>query len=375
LTRTGFAELPLHGGKAPSWLVERMKGLSEAVVEVILEEYGIERLFDRLADPYWFQAFGCVLGYDWHSSGVTTVVTGVLKSILKPEKHGVAVAGGKGRASTRAPEEIRALGGQFGLSDEQINHLCYTSRMSAKVDNSAIQAGYPLYHHAFFLERGSKWLVIQQGMNIVERAARRYHWQSDHVKNLVVEPHDAIVGEIVHEHVLNMTAEQSEGARHVSVDLIDDGPDRLRRLVNTSPTNQTTLTHWLGSDGNEGLRMPWRVDWDALKRAHEASPRNYEELLAVRGVGPSTLRGLALVSEVVHGQSPSWRDPVRYSFAYGGKDGVPYPVNKKAMDESIQFLQDALDNAKVGEKSRLEAFRRLGQYHSFAGNERHETRA
>jgi hypothetical protein len=346
-----------------------MRGLSEAIVEVILEEYGVDRLFDRLANPYWFQAFGCVLGYDWHSSGVTTVVTGVLKSVLKPEKHGVAVAGGKGKASTRAPEEIEALGERFGLSDEQINHLRYASRMSAKVDNSAIQAGYPLYHHAFFLERGTKWLVIQQGMNIAERAARRYHWQSDHVKNLVVEPHDAIVGDIFHEHVLNMTAKESEDARHVSVDLVNDGPDRLRRLVNISPTNQTTLTHWLVSYGNEGLRMPWRIDWDALRRAHEASPRSYEELLAIRGVGPSTLRGLALVSEVVHGRSPSWTDPVRYSFAYGGKDGVPYPVNRKAMDESIQFLREALENAKVGEKSRLEAFRRLAQYHSSAANE------
>jgi hypothetical protein len=296
-------------------------------------------------------------------------VTGVLKSVLTPEKHGVAVAGGKGKASTKAPEEIEALGERFGLSDEQVNHLRYTSRMSAKVDNSAIQAGYPLYHHAFFLERGTKWLVVQQGMNIAERTARRYHWQSDHVKNLVVEPHDAIVGDVFHEYVLNMTAKESEDARHVSVDLVNDGPDRLRRLVNIAPTNQMTLTHWLGSYGNEGLRMPWRIDWDALRRAHEASPRNYEELLAIRGVGPSTLRGLALVSEVVHGRSPSWADPVRYSFAYGGKDGVPYPVNRKAMDESIQFLREALENAKVGEKSRLEAFRRLARYHSSAASE------
>ena len=358
MPRTGFAELPLHGGKAPPWLVQRMQGLSGAIIEVMLDEYGVDEVFSRLADPYWFQAFGCVLGYDWHSSGVTTVVTGVLKSVLKPEEHGIAVAGGKGRASTRAPDEITVLGKGFGLSEEQVRGLRYSSRMSAKVDNAAIQAGYPLYHHAFFLEREGKWLVIQQGMNIAERTARRYHWHSGHVKSYVVEPHDAIVGDRAHERVLNMTAQESEGTRRASVDLVNDGPERLRRLVNLAPTNQTTLTTWIGG-GSEVLRMPWRIDWKALKRAYEVRPKNYEELLALRGVGPATVRGLALVSEAVYGERPSWRDPVRFSFAYGGKDGVPFPVNRRAMDRSIHFLREALEEAKVGDRSKLQAFNRL----------------
>ena len=364
MPRTGFAELPLHGGKAPQWLVHRMQGLSEAMVEVMLDEYGVEELFARLSDPYWFQALGCVLGFDWHSSGVTTVVTGVLKSVLRPEKHGVAVAGGKGKASAKTQAEIGALGKEFDFSEEQVKNLQYSSKLSAKVDSSAIQAGYPLYHHTFFLERGGKWLVIQQGMNVEDHAARRYHWHSGHVKSFVVEPHDAIVGDKRHRRVLNMTAPESEGTRHVAVDLVNDGTERLRRLVNLAPTNQMTLTSWMGCKDSDVLRMPWRIDWKALKRAYELRPRKYEELLAIRGIGPATVRGLALVSEAIYGERPSWIDPVKFSFAYGGKDGVPFPVNRRAMDKSIQFLREALEAAKVGDRSRIDAFGRLARLHS-----------
>ena len=370
MPRSGLAELPLHGGKAPPWLFRRMQGLSKAIVEVILDQYGVDQLFARLADPYWFQAFGCVLGYDWHSSGVTTVVTGVLKSVLSPQEHGVAVAGGKGRASTKAPGEIKLLAEEFGLSEEKSRSLIYSSRMSAKVDNTAIQAGYPLYHHAFFLRKDGEWLVIQQGMNTADRVARRYHWHSNHLKSYVVEPHDAIVGDKFHERVLDMTARDSDAARRTSVDLINDGPERLRRMISQAPTNQATLTSWIG-DGYEDLRMPWRIDWKALKKAYETQPRNYEELLAVKGVGPAAVRGLALVSETVYGEKPSWRDPVRYSFAYGGKDGVPFPVNRRAMDQSIQFLHQALEDAKVGDRNRLHAFKRLSSFVS-SGDEQTE---
>ncbi len=336
-----------------------MQGLSEAIVEVIIDEYGVEELLARLSDPYWFQSLGCVLGFDWHSSGVTTVVTGVLKSVLRPEKHGVAVAGGKGRESAKALFEIAVLGRKFNLSEEQVRNLQYASKLSAKVDNSAIQAGYPLYHHTFFLEREGKWIIIQQGMNVSERTARRYHWNSGHINSFVIEPHDAIVGDKKHEQVLNMTAQESEGARHVAVDVVNDGIERLRRLINLAPTNQMTLTSWMGSPESEVLRMPWRINWKALKKAYEIRPRKYEELLAIRGIGPATVRGLALVSEAIYGEKPSWRDPVKFSFAYGGKDRVPFPINRRAMDQSIQFLMEALESARVGDRSRLKAFSRL----------------
>ena len=359
--RAGMAELPLHGGKAPPWLVKRMQGLSKGIVSIILAEYGPDEFFRRLSDPYWFQAFGCVLGYDWHSSGVTTVVTGVLKSVLDAEEHGMAVAGGKGRASRLALDDINAIGNRLHFSEEEIHSLQYSSRMSAKVDNTAIQAGYPLYHHTFFIGSDGKWLVIQQGMNTGEKAARRYHWLSDDLKSFVVEPHSAIVGEKVHARVLDMTAKESERAQHVSVDLVNDGVEHLERLTTSSPSGQTTLAAWIGESGQnmKHLIMPWRIDWKALRRAYETRPKNYEELLSLRGIGPATVRGLAFVAEVVYGERPSWKDPVKYSFAYGGKDGVPFPVRRSSMDRSIDFLREAIESAKVGDRERLEALKRL----------------
>ncbi|MEM2921864.1 MAG: DUF763 domain-containing protein [Candidatus Bathyarchaeia archaeon] len=359
--RSGSAELPLHSGRAPAWLVKRMQGLSKEIVSVILAEYGPDELFRRLSDPYWFQAFGCVLGYDWHSSGVTTVVTGVLKSVLKPEEHYVAVAGGKGKASQLALSEIGVIGRRFHLSEEETRSLQYSSRMCAKVDNTAIQAGYTLYHHAIFIRNDGKWLVIQQGMNVAERAARRYHWLSEDFKSYVVEPHSAIVGDKIHDNVLNMTARESEGAQKVSVDLVNDGVNHLKRFFTHSPSGQTSLTMWTGgtTQAVRHLIMPRRIDWNALRRAYAIRPKNYEELLAVRGIGPAAVRGLALVAEVIYGERPSWRDPVKYSFAYGGKDGVPFPVKRREMERSIAFLKEAVEASKLGDRERLDALKRL----------------
>ena len=193
--RTGVASLPLHGGKAPAWLTVRMRKLAKEIANIMIDEQGTDTFLTRLSDPYWFQAFGCVLGYDWHSSGVTTVVTGILKQALSPEEHGIAVCGGKGKTSRKTPAEIIDVGGKFGFSDEQIQTLTYTSRMTAKIDNTAIQAGYQLYHHAFLLTENKKWAVIQQGMSSDDRTARRYHWLSDTTTDFVVEPHNAVVGD------------------------------------------------------------------------------------------------------------------------------------------------------------------------------------
>jgi hypothetical protein len=214
--RTGVANLPLHGGKAPAWLTGRMRKLAKEIASLIIDEQGADAFLRRISDPYWFQALGCVLGYDWHSSGVTTVLTGVLKQALSPAEHGVAVCGGKGRTSRKTPSEIASVGETFGFSEDRIQAFTYTSRMTAKVDNTAIQAGYQLYHHAFLLTEDKKWAVIQQGMSAEDRTARRYHWLSDNTASLIVEPHNAIVGEAKREKALNMTAEASEGARSFS---------------------------------------------------------------------------------------------------------------------------------------------------------------
>ena len=365
--RTGLANLPLHGGKAPSWLTVRMRKLAKEIADIMIEEYGTATFIQRLSDPYWFQAFGCVLAYDWHSSGVTTVVTGILKGAISPQEHGIAICGGKGKTSKKTPSDIEAAGEKFGFSEETIQALTYNSKMAAKVDNAAIQAGYQLYHHAFLVTKDEEWAVIQQGMNEQDRSARRYHWLSDSISDFVVEPHNAIVGDTKRETVLNMVAKNSEASRKASVDLAKEPTRKLMNLIQsaTKPFNQASLQNWLPKTDDpwqqtiNTLNMPRNINWDTLSRVYEFQPSNYEELLSVKGVGPATVRGLALVAELVYGEKPSWEDPVKFSFAFGGKDGVPYPVDRKAMDESIQILKQSVQQAKIGEKEKLRSLQNL----------------
>lgn len=366
--RKGLAFLPLHYGKAPSWLVTRMTKLAKEIVTIIVDEYGQDVFLQRISDPYWFQALGCVLGYDWHSSGVTTVLTGVLKAATSPEEHGMIVCGGKGATSTRAPIEIAEAGEKFNLATDSIAKLQYASRMSAKVDNAAIQAGYPLYHHAFFLTETGKWAVVQQGMNIADKTARRYHWLSDHVKEFVAEPHDAIVGDARRNIALDLTAKESEACRKTSIDIVREPPKKIAKtLQSIRPTYQKSLQEWMPDASPKEyaksvLVMPRNISWQTLTQMYEFKPKNYEELLGIRGVGPSAVRGIALIAELVYGQAPSWKDPVKYSFAYGGKDCVPFPVDRKAMDESIQILKTAVENARIGDRERLSSLQRLRKY-------------
>jgi hypothetical protein len=368
--RTGVANLPLHGGRAPAWLTVRMRKLAKEVADIMIDEQGTGTFLRRVSDPFWFQALGCVLGYDWHSSGVTTVLTGVLKQALSPEEHGMVVCGGKGRTSRKTPMEIACIGEKFGFSEEQIQAFTYTSRMTAKVDNTAIQAGYQLYHHAFLLTEDGKWAVIQQGMSAADRSARRYHWLSDATTSLIVEPHNAVVGDVKRDKALNMTAKNSEGTRKASVDIAKEPTAKVMRLFEaTRPPHQRSLQEWLPKaelnpwwQSVEALNMPRTISWNTMRRVYEFQPRNFEELLSVKGVGPATVRGLALVAELIYGEKPSWEDPVKFSFAYGGKDGVPFPVDRRAMDESIQVLRQAVEAAKVGEKEKLRSLRRLRRF-------------
>jgi hypothetical protein len=368
--RTGVANLPLHGGKAPAWLTTRMRKLAKEITTIIVNTYGADTFLTRASDPYWFQAFGCVLGYDWHSSGVTTVVTGILKQALSPEEHGIAVCGGKGKISRQTPTEIMHASEEFGFPENDIQTLIYNSRMAAKVDNTAIQAGYQLYHHVFLITENKKWAVIQQGMSSEDRTARRYHWLSDNLTNFVVEPHNAIVGDTKRTRALNMTAKTSEGARKASVDIAKEKPNKIMRLFEAArPLYQKSLQEWLPKTSNPQqqktivtLNMPRTINWKTLKQAYEFQPKNYEQLLSIKGVGPATVRGLALVAELVYGEKPSWEDPVKYSFAYGGKDGVPFPVDRRAMDESIQLLRQTVQAARIGDKEKIRSLQRLRRF-------------
>jgi hypothetical protein len=364
MKRVGIAKLPLHYGKAPYWLLVKMRKLADKIITLIIYEYGYDELLKRLANPFWFQALACVLGYDWHSSGTTTVTTAVLKKVLEAEKYGVAGAGGKGKFSRKTPKEIEKFSEIFNLSTKKIEKLKYASKMSAKVDNTAIQAGYPLYHHAFFFTEKGKWVVIQQGMNIRDRTARRYHWISENLKSFVEEPHSAICCDVKKENVLNMVDRKSKEAQKVCVDLVKEGVKRIKNdFLTLRPIYQRSLSEFLPTKRKSFvvhiLTMPRNINWKVLRKAYEFRPRNYEELLGLKGMGPSTIRGLALVSEIIYRTPASWRDPVKYSFAYGGKDRVPKPVDKKAMDESIKFLDEVLRQAELKKKEKLEAFRRL----------------
>ncbi len=369
MKRVGIAELPLHGGKCPPWLFSRMKQLGGAISEIIVQEYGKRELLRRLADPFFFQALGCVLGYDWHSSGLSTVTMGALKEAIKPEELGLAVCGGKGRVSKRTPNEIQKFAEIFSLSSKKVEELVRASRMAAKVDNACVQDGYQLYHHSFVLSEDGDWVVVQQGMH--ERLARRYHWLSEGIRSFVEEPHSGIAGERREEVVLDMTARESEECRKISVDLVRDDPKRL--LPHLREVEQRSLDDYIERSPQVAkLVMPTshliteltERTMVALQRAYEIQPQNYEELVAIRGIGPKAVRALALVSDLIYGKPPSWRDPQKYSFAHGGKDGIPYPVDRKTYQKTIEILESATQAAKVGQKEKLDAVKRL---HEFLG--------
>ena len=368
LKRTGVADLRLHGGYASRWLFSRMVKLAREIFVIMVDEFGTDEVLVRLSNPLFFQACSNVLEFDWDSSGATTVTCGVLKDAFAPLGVGIQVAGGKGKRSRNTLAELEKIGEDYDFPMTLVERLKYSSRMTAKVDSVAIQAGYSIYHHAIFVSEDGKWTVIQQGMNPEFRTARRYHWLSRNVKNFVVEPHEGIVGQLAHKDVLDMTAIESEETRKVCTDIAKEDSDRIERLYSTiRKSDQESLSKWIETDlGREYVThyevIPRRMDWKALKEAYETQPRDYEELLTIRGIGPATVRGLALVSELIFGKPPSWRDPVKYSFAYGGKDGVPFPVDRRAMDESVEILRSAVEQSKLGSGDKLEAIRRLRKF-------------
>jgi hypothetical protein len=350
--RRGLAELPLHTGKAPPWLFARMTRLARAIIEIIIGEYGTDEFLKRIADPVWFQSLGCVLGFDWHSSGVTTTVTGALKEGLKEleVELGIFIAGGKGKTSRKTPEEIQIKTQKFGLDP---NPLIYASRMSAKVDSAALQDGYQIYHHTFFGTKDGKWAVVQQGMNPATRWARRYHWLSWDITDFVVEPHKAIVCN--HKtSPLNLVAKESEDTRTISVKLTNEKPEKVVRELKRIKELVLPSRHPIyASDIN-----PKRIE-KILLANYENPPPDFASLLIRPGIGPKTLRALALISEITYGAKPSFFDPVSFSFAHGGKDGYPYPINQNDYDQSIAILEKAIKQAKIGRTEQLQALKRL----------------
>ncbi len=362
MVRKGTIQLPLHPGHAPQWLVKRMSRLSYAISKLLIEEHGQHEFLRRMSDPLWFQAFGCVLGFDWHSSGLTTVVTGVLKQSLKADVHGVMLAGGKGSKGVNTKYDIANICETFSLSENKLNELLYASKISAKIDNAAIQDGYTLYHHTFFLAEDGSWAVVQQGMNPDYRMARRYHWLADSIESFVNEPHSGIISERASEQTLDMTARISEESRKTCVDIVNSNPSNVISSIERLPIKDS-LDQWVGNKPSvEAYAMPWHLDWDLFRKVYDIRPRNYEELIAIKGVGPTAVRALALVAELIYNTRPSWEDPVKFSFAHGGKDGVPHPVDRKVYDKTIMMLMEAIEGAEIEREVRLKSLRRLALY-------------
>lgn len=342
-------DLPLHHGKAPRWLTTRMTGLASQIFAILSEEHTPDWILEKIAEPLWFQSLCCLLGYDWHSSGTTTVLCGVLKST---EISGIKVAGGKGKTSRKAPQEIEKKGEELGLSSQKIDSLVHASKMTAKVDNCLVQDGHNLYHHSMFFSESGSWTVVQQGMNPQTKYARRYQWFNP--SGFIEEPHKGITGPKTGK-VLNLTAKESRECRKISLDVAKENPMRIRRYVHE---NQETLDSYLGISS---YIMPKTINWSALRKAYEMQPATYRELLEIKGMGPKTVRGLALVSEFTFGTPPSYKDPVKFSFAFGGKDGVPFPVEREAMDEVTRILKEAIEESKLGKKEKIKALKRISR--------------
>jgi len=358
----GTADLPLHYGSSPRWLFERMTKLARAITEILVDEYNKKEFLKRLSEPYWFQCFACVLGFDWHSSGTTTVTMAALKEALQKSElaQEIFVCGGKGKTSRKTPEEIKEIGEKINLSDKKISELIKASKLAAKVDNAALQDGFQLYHHSFVFTDEGDWTIVQQGMNDATGYARRYHWLSKPELNFVDEPHAAIASDIIVK-PLNMVAHEAEETRKCSVDLAKENPIHLKLQLE----KQTTLTSFSMPTTHFPKIKKLKINYKALQKAYQMQPENYEELLLIEGIGQSTIRALALISNLIYGSQLSWRDPCKYAFAHGGKDGWPYPVNKKQYDKSIAMLEEAIQQAKLERKEKLNALKRLSEYIKF----------
>ena len=353
--RTGTAQLPLHGGRAPAWLFTRMVKLAREITIHVAAEYGAEEMLRRLSDPFWFQAFGCVLGFDWHSSGVTTTVTGALKEGIRGLERdlGFYAGGGKGAVSRQTPGEIELACERISVDPRP---LVYASRMSAKVDSAAVQDGYQLYHHAFFFTPSGAWCVVQQGMNDANGMARRYHWLSSRLENYVDEPHAAVCAQ-VEAPTLNLVASESAAARTSAAALAGQRPEVTLSAIRSLPALSMPRRHAvLLADVN-----PQYLEKILLK-TYDRAPEDFETLLGMEGVGARTLRALALVSEIVYGTPASTRDPARFSFAHGGKDGFPYPVDTETYDKTIDVLRAAVTKAGIDRSERVAALKRLVKF-------------
>lgn len=351
MKRGGYSDLPLHYGSVPYWLSERMSRLGKLIVEAIISNYGKKEVVRRLSDPLWFQSFGAVLGMDWHSSGITTSVMGALKKSINPvsKELGIYVCGGRGKYSRQTPDELLRVSEETGLDG---NHLVKCSKLSAKIDNTAVQDGFNLYLHNFVLTDEGDWTVIQQGMNTESKFARRYHWLSENVKRFDEEPHSAVVGEN-QGLILNLTDKNAGQTKTSIVELAKEPPEKIlneiKKIILPARHNVT--------EKDVNLKRLGAV----LTVAYEKNVNDFCSLLLTNGLGPRTIQSLTLVSEIIFGTPSRFSDPARFSFAHGGKDGTPFPVPIKIYDKSISVLKDAVNKSKIGYADKMKCIKKLNE--------------
>jgi len=346
-----YADLPLHHGHVPKWLAERMTLLGGAIIEAIVVEQGKSMVLKRLSDPLWFQALGCVLGMDWHSSGITTSVMGALKRAVNPLARdlGIYICGGRGKHSRKTPDELLVVAQKTGLNG---NELVRSSKLAAKVDNTAVQDGFQLYLHNFIVTDEGEWAIVQQGLNDLSGMARRCHWHSQQFQSFISEPHSGVTG-VNQGLILNLTDNKAQITRDSLLGISREQPDRMMKEIRSI----VMPGHHDVRESDVDLKRLGAV----LTLAHETEVKNFEDLLLLQGLGPRTLQSLTLVSEVIYGTPSRFTDPARFSFAHGGKDGHPFPVPLKVYDETISTLKDAVSRAKVGSTDKQKAIQQLSK--------------
>ncbi|AHK47143.1 hypothetical protein OV14_b0696 (plasmid) [Ensifer adhaerens OV14] len=370
--RSGSADLPLHGGRVPKWLGDRMTKLGAVITEAVILYYGRDEFLRRMAHPFWFQSFGAVMGMDWHSSGITTSVIGALKRGLTPlsAELGIHVCGGRGAHSRKTPAELLAIGDRVGFDAQR---LVTTSRLVAKIDSAAVQDGFDLYLHGFIVTDDGQWVVVQQGMNCDQRQARRYHWLSENLESFLDSPHAAIEGDTTQGVIVNLADRRAARSREGQLDLLANmGPDRIVRealavrragpVIESLP-DQLSLPHLIMPAHHDVQEKDVNMSrlHAALASAAERGPKDFQELLLTPGVGARTVEALAMVAEVVHGAPCRFSDPARFSLAHGGKDRHPFPVPLKVYDETLRVMKSAVSRGKLGHTEELEALRRLDE--------------
>ncbi|MBI2421175.1 MAG: DUF763 domain-containing protein [Candidatus Levybacteria bacterium] len=399
--KRGIATFTLDNGKCPPWLFERMVKLGRSMTDVLIEEYGPDEYIKRIADPVWFQSLGTVLAFDWNASGLTTILTAALKEAIRGREKelGIFIAGGKGATSRKTPDQIAEWGRVLSLPQTVTDKLVYSSKMSAKVDSSLIQDDYTLYHHAFFFSRNGVWTVVQQGMNTENATARRYHWYSDNPADITFteEPHKGIASQLFREQTRNLVAKKSKKNKDISIELVDSGYKTLMKDIELLRKHSGAVSRMIAFKQNsshsaialQGQALGGYVgqqefvfaEFDGVEFAHHQvemedftkskylekilqkvtyeTPADFESLLSIKGVGGKTIRALSLVSEIIYGAEPSYQDPARYSFAHGGKDATPYPIDRQTYDQTIEILQTTVRKAKINPIEKDKALRRI----------------